>query len=172
MTTNGDAAAKDQVAKDIEKIKQQEAELQLERFDAATVWQLGIAARDLAESRGQKIAVEIRRGNVPAFLWTADSITANNMDWVRKKVNSALYFERSTYWLGIDFKHRGISVTTRYGLPEKDYATDGGCFPLRVKGVGLVGCLTISGLDQRADHGLAIEAVCKVLGKNYAEYSL
>lgn len=166
------AAEVEQAAKDIAKIKEQEAALHLDRLDAETVWRLGTLVREMAVERGHAIAIEIRRGHTPVFLATFDGITANNMDWVRKKANSTLYFERSTYSMGLDFKQRGITVSSRYGLPEKDYATDGGCFPLRVKHVGVVGCLTISGLDQRADHELAVEAICTLLGKNYKELAL
>jgi uncharacterized protein (UPF0303 family) len=158
--------------KDLEKIKAQEAGLHLDRFDAETIWRLGTIARDFAVERGHAIAIEIRRGAIPVFLSTADNTSANNMDWVRKKSNSTLFFERSTYSLGLEFKHRGISVSSRYGLPERDYGTDGGCFPLRLKNAGLVGCITISGLEQRADHELAVESICKLLGKNYNDFAL
>jgi len=160
------------ITADLKKIKEQEASLHLDRFDAKTIWRLGTLAHELAVERGHSIAIEIRRGNMPAFLATSDATTANNMDWVRKKANSTLFFERSTYALGLDFKQRGITVTSRYGLSQSDYATDGGCFPIRVTNVGLVGCLTISGLDQRADHELAIEAICKLTGKNYKDHAL
>ena len=36
----------------------------------------------------------------------------------------------------------------------------------------LVGSVTVSGLPQRADHELAIEALCAVLGRDYAELKL
>jgi uncharacterized protein (UPF0303 family) len=160
------------ITADLKKIKAQEAALHLDRFDAETIWRLGTIVRSLTVERGHAIAIEIRRGAIPVFLATSENTTANNMDWVRKKANSTLFFERSTYSLGLEFKQRGITVTSRYGLPERDYATDGGCFPLRVKHSGLVGCITISGLDQRADHELAVEALCILLGKNYKDHAL
>jgi uncharacterized protein (UPF0303 family) len=55
----------------------------------------------------------------------------------------------------------------RYGLPIADYASHGGCFPLRVVGAGVIGSVTVSGLPERADHQLAVEALCVELGRPF-----
>jgi uncharacterized protein (UPF0303 family) len=57
-------------------------------------------------------------------------------------------------------------------LPISDYASHGGSFPLAVKGAGIVGSVTVSGLPQRADHELVVEALCALLGKDYASLKL
>ncbi len=49
---------------------------------------------------------------------------------------------------------------------------DGGSFPLAVTGAGVVGSVTVSGLPQRADHELVVEALCSVLGRDYAALKL
>jgi uncharacterized protein (UPF0303 family) len=41
-----------------------------------------------------------------------------------------------------------------------------------VKGAGVVGSVTVSGLPQRADHELAVEALCAELGRDYAALRL
>ncbi len=53
-----------------------------------------------------------------------------------------------------------------------DYIEDGGSFPLTVAGVGVVGSVTISGLTDREDHELAVEALCAALGRDYAAVRL
>ncbi len=53
-----------------------------------------------------------------------------------------------------------------------DYATDGGSFPLNVEGAGVVGSVTVSGLPQRDDHNLVVEALCLMLGKDFAALRL
>jgi uncharacterized protein (UPF0303 family) len=54
---------------------------------------------------------------------------------------------------------KNVTLHERYGLPVADYAADGGSFPLHVEGAGVVGSVTVSGLPQRADHDLVVEAV-------------
>ena len=55
----------------------------------------------------------------------------------------------------------------RYGLPLADYAAHGGCFPIRVKGAGVIGSMTVSGLPDRSDHQLAVEVLCLELGRSF-----
>ena len=66
----------------------------------------------------------------------------------------------------------GLSFGERYNLPDADYATHGGCFPINVAGAGIVGCVTISGLPQRDDHNLVVETLCLVTGRDYASLRL
>ena len=68
-------------------------------------------------------------------------------------------------------KMKNDSLEVR-GLPISDYATHGGSFPLTVRGAGIVGSVTVSGLPQRADHELVVEALCGILGHDYAELKL
>ena len=42
-----------------------------------------------------------------------------------------------------------------------DYAPAGGSFPLRIKGAGAVGTITITGMASHEDHALAFEAIEK-----------
>ena len=53
-----------------------------------------------------------------------------------------------------------------------DYAPHGGSFPLIVAGAGVIGSVTVSGLPQRADHELVVEALCAELGADYNALAL
>jgi len=48
--------------------------------------------------------------------------------------------------------------------PAAEFASHGGAFPLTVKGAGVIGVVTVSGLPQRQDHEFVVEALCAVLG--------
>jgi uncharacterized protein (UPF0303 family) len=50
------------------------------------------------------------------------------------------------------------------GLAEADYATHGGAFPIRIKGVPHpIGCVVVSGLPQDEDHQLAASTIAAFL---------
>jgi uncharacterized protein (UPF0303 family) len=72
--------------------------------------------------------------------------------------------------LGLKAKKR--TLFEEYGLPVADYAEHGGSFPLSVAKAGIVGSVTVSGLPQRADHELVVEALCAHLDRDYAELRL
>jgi uncharacterized protein (UPF0303 family) len=153
---------------DLEQIARQEAELELPRLDAETAFALGSRIRALALERGLGIVVEVRRFGQPLFYAALEGTTPDHPEWVRRKANVVARFYCSSYAVGIRERAKGQTLAEGQGLPLADYATHGGSFPLRVKGAGVVGAVTVSGLPMRADHELAVEGLCAVLGKDYA----
>lgn len=157
---------------DLQQIARQERELELPRFDAQTAWELGSRLRTMAAERGLGVVIDVRRFGQPLFYAAMDGTTPDNVEWVRRKSNVVARFHHSSYVAGIKERLKKQTLTESQGLPVADYATHGGSFPLRVAGAGVVGSVTVSGLPQRADHELAIEALCALLGKNYADLKL
>jgi uncharacterized protein (UPF0303 family) len=72
----------------------------------------------------------------------------------------------------LKLKSKNETLADQQGLPVVDYATHGGSFPLAVIDAGVLGSVTVSGLPQRADHELAVEALCGLLGRNFRELQL
>ena len=157
---------------DLQQIAQQERELELSRFDAQIAWELGSRLRAMAAERGLAVVIDVRRFGQPLFYAAMDGTTPDNVEWVRRKSNVVARFHHSSYVAGLKEKRKNQTLTESQGLPIADYATHGGSFPLRVAGAGVVGSVTVSGLPQRADHELVIEALCALLGKNYADLTL
>lgn len=157
---------------DMERVALQERELVLPRLDGEMAWQIGTTLRAMAEERGLRIVADVRRFGQPLFYMALDGTTPDNVEWVRRKGNVVARFHRSSYGVRLGLIKNNENLPEKQGLPVADYAEHGGSFPLRVAGAGVVGSVTVSGLEGREDHGMAVEALCRVLGRDYAELRL
>jgi uncharacterized protein (UPF0303 family) len=160
------------LSEDQERVTLQERELWLTGLDARFAWELGTRIRTLAQERGQAVVIDVRRFGQPLFYAALEGTTPDHPEWVRRKSNVVARFHRSSYAVALKMKGRNSTLTEQQGLPLADYATDGGSFPLAVTGAGVVGSATVSGLPERADHELVVEALCAVLGRDYAKLRL
>ncbi len=155
------------IAEDLARIAQQEQQLQFASFDEHTAWKIGSLLREFAVTRNLPIVIDVRRVNQPLFYSALPGTTPDNVEWVRRKSNLTLRFHRSSYAIGLDTESKSSTLFDRYALPVADYAGHGGCFPIRAVNAGFLGAVTVSGLPQRADHELAVEALCAIIGCNY-----
>lgn len=155
---------------DIALVKKQEQELVLAEFDEKVAFKLGSAIRERALAEGLALVVDIRSWDRQLFFAATAGTSADNAEWVRRKINTVRRFQRASYRLVLE---RGEGpFTPQSGADPADYVIAGGGFPIRVKGAGIVGCLTISGLPGRSDHGVAVAALCDHLGLDRATYAL
>jgi len=157
---------------DLQRIAQQERELELPRLDAQMAWELGSRLRAMAAERRLAVVIDVRRFGQPLFYAAMDGTTPDNIEWVRRKSNVVARFHSSSYVAGLKERLKNETLAESQGLAIADYATHGGSFPLAVAGAGVVGSVTVSGLPQRADHELVIEALCAMLRRDYAELKL
>lgn len=160
------------MSEDLEQIALQERELVLPQFNAKTAWEIGVRLYILASDRHLSVAIDVRRFGQPLFYSALDGTTPDNAEWIRRKSNVVARFHRSSYGIGLKEKIKNETLTESQGLTVADYATHGGSFPLAVAGAGVIGSVTVSGLPQRNDHELVVEALCAVLGKNYSQLRL
>ena len=160
------------LSEDLEQIELQERELCLARLDANVAWALGMQLRTMAADRGLPVVIDVRRFGQPLFYAALEGTTPDNAEWVRRKSNVVARFHRSSYAVGLKLTKKKETLADQQGLPLGDYATHGGSFPLCVSGAGVVGSVTVSGLPQRADHELVVEALCALLDRNYADLKL
>ena len=162
---------------DIAAIRHQEATLILPKFDTETAWQLGTTLRDLALSRGHVLIIDIRRFGNPhqqLFFSALPHTPPDLARWVERKVNVVARLHQSSYLVGLLLKQENRAFSERYGIPhsETDYTPHGGSFPLHVANAGIVGAVTLSGLPQREDHNLVVEALCLLTGHDFASLRL
>jgi uncharacterized protein (UPF0303 family) len=158
------------IPEDLDRIAIQESTIILPAFTPEIAWQLGTLLRDLAIARKYSIVVDVRRFGSPhqqLFYAALEGTAPDNARWVQRKVNTVARMHRSSYRVGLTLALENISFTDRFGLPDADYAAHGGCFPLRVAAAGVVGAVTVSGLPQREDHNLVVEALCILTGHDH-----
>jgi uncharacterized protein (UPF0303 family) len=160
------------IPEDLARIALQEQELQFASFNEETAWSLGARLRSMAVARQMRIVIDVRRFGQPLFYSALPGTTPDNVDWVRRKSNVTARFLRSSYAMGLEMEAKQSNLFDRYGLPVNEYASHGGCFPLRVAHAGVIGSVTVSGLPQRADHELAVEALCAEMGCDYESLRL
>jgi uncharacterized protein (UPF0303 family) len=160
------------LSEDLDRVALQERELNLPHLDAQVAWELGVRLRTMAEARGLAVVIDVRRFGQPLFYSALEGTAPDNVEWVRRKSNVVARFHCSSYAVGLKLKVNNETLTEQQGLPLADYATHGGSFPLIVTGAGVVGSVTVSGLPQRDDHELVVEALCAALGRDYAALRL
>ncbi|MDR7377540.1 uncharacterized protein (UPF0303 family) [Rhodoferax ferrireducens] len=146
----------------LQELLRQEEALQFSHFSNAIALDLGLAIVRAAERASQSVLVDIRFGDLQLFQHAMEGTNPDNVDWVRRKNNVVRRFARSSFYMGTLYRSKGTDFDTATGLDPREYAAHGGAFPLRIRGAGLVGTVTVSGLPQAEDHALAV-AVLKTM---------
>lgn len=154
------------VADDIETIRRQEATLVFDSFDEATAFSIGSAIRERGLAENMPIAIDIRTFDRPLFYAALPGSNASNPDWARRKINVVKRFLKSTYRMVLEQQRPDRTFKIGEGLDIADYVLAGGGFPITVKGAGVIGVIAVSGLPERDDHGVVVDALCGFLGKD------
>ena len=160
------------VKDDIARIVEQEKALVFSAFDEETAFGLGTLLQKLALAEALPIIVDVRFWDRPLFYAALPGSTAANFDWARRKINSVRAYQKSTYRMFLEQGAEARVFGPDHGLDPADYAIAGGAFPIRVKGVGVVGVVAVSGLPQRDDHNLVVRGLCRHLGMDEAALAL
>lgn len=135
---------------------EQEERLQLPRFDHDDAFRLGMLLVERARAGQLALTVDLTRVHQQLFHVALPGTTPDNDHWVRRKTAVVYRFHRSSFYMGVSCRMKGIGLAERFTLDPRDYAAHGGSFPIRVRGVGLVGTVTVSGLPQEEDHRLVV----------------
>jgi uncharacterized protein (UPF0303 family) len=157
---------------DLEIIVRQERELRFETFDVDIAWRVGSRLRQIAIERLLPLVIDVRRFGHPLFYSALAGTNPDNFEWVRRKSNVVARFLTSSYAMGLTLKRDATTLADRFGLASSDYASHGGSFPINVENAGIIGSVTVSGLPQRDDHELVVEALCVELGYEYSKLKL
>ncbi|HEX5942657.1 MAG TPA: heme-degrading domain-containing protein [Anaerolineales bacterium] len=149
----------------LEQLLQAEHELQFVSFDESTAWQIGCQLVELAQKEKLPITIDITRGSHQLFHASLPGTSADNDEWIKRKVRLVYRFGHSSFYMGQLLKSKGKRLEEAYLIPESEYAPHGGCFPIMVKNTGMVGTITVSGLPQEEDHKLVVRAIREYLAQ-------
>ena len=149
----------------LKNLLQEEQELQFTRFNETTAWQIGSQMVEYAMHDNLPITIDITRGQHQLFHASMPGTATDNDEWVKRKVRLVNRFGHSSFYMGQLLKHKGKTIEQSYLISESEFAAHGGCFPIIVKGTGMVGTVTVSGLPQEEDHKLVVESIRAFLTK-------
>lgn len=153
----------------LEDLLLQEQTLQFTHFNNEDAWALGCTLKDTLESQGKNAAIEIYAFGQVIFQYAMNTTTPDNLEWIRRKRNAVLRFGNSSYYLGQYHASKNLDFLDQSHLDAKEYAAHGGAFPIRIKGSGVIGTIAISGLPQKEDHQIIIDATKVYLAQNNAD---
>lgn len=137
----------------------QERDLVLGSLSNDDALELGLWLVGTARERGLPVLIEIRRGTQVLFRAALPGVVPDNDAWAAGKAAVVERFGHATLWHRLRHESAGTDFHTATGLSAETYRAHGGGFPLAVRGTGVVGSLVVSGLPQREDHALVVEAL-------------
>ncbi|HEV2515090.1 MAG TPA: heme-degrading domain-containing protein [Devosia sp.] len=159
-------------ADDIAKIIEQERGLEFSEFSENVAFSLGVRVRERAMRERLGLVVDVRTWDRQMFYAAMPGTTADNPNWVRRKINTTQRLLKSSYRAALEQNREDRLFPANRALDGADYVLAGGAFPIRMKGFGPIGCITISGLHERDDHQVAVDAVAEELGLDKAAFAL
>lgn len=157
---------------EIDRIRQQECALVLDRFDEQVAFEIGTALRLKGIEYGLPIVIDIQSLSRPLFYAALPGSDTSNRDWARRKINVVKRFLRSSYGLMLERAAEDRLFMASEGLDVSDYVLAGGGFPIKVEKGGVIGVVAISGLPDREDHNMIVSALCSYIGRDPASLAL
>ncbi|MCQ4080893.1 heme-degrading domain-containing protein [Streptomyces sp. RB6PN25] len=149
-------------------LKAQEDQLWFDAFDNETAWELGVRLVEAARQRNHALTIDVRRGSQQLFHAALPGTSTDNDLWVERKSLAAARFDCSSYRLAVEAEAGGYAFSSKFGADPARYAAAGGSFPVRVRRVGLVGTVTVSGLPDAEDHAFIIDVLRDFLQRSAA----
>ncbi|MBZ9937375.1 heme-degrading domain-containing protein [Mesorhizobium sp. BR1-1-16] len=149
----------------LDELLEQEERLVFDRFDNETAILLGTRILERARSAKQAVVVDISRGDQRLFYAALAGTSPDNEFWVAGKIAVVKRFGHSSFYVGQKARIRGVDFADASLVDKQQFRAHGGCFPIIVANVGIVGTATVSGLPQAEDHALVVAVIEEVLAE-------
>ena len=165
MGTKPDEARIASLEEKIEALAAQEEALALSGFDEEIAFEIGNRLRERAAALKAPVVIDIRSSARRFYFAALPGSAPDNDEWARRKSNTALRCQAASLLVGLRLEARGRSQWPDAALELKDYSVHGGAFPVRVRGVGVVATIAVSGLPAREDHDMIVSTLAAYLGR-------
>ena len=149
----------------LKQLLQEEETLQFTSFNENDAWKIGNQIVSESMDKDLPITIDITRGTHQVFHASLPGTSADNDEWVKRKVRVVYRFGHSSFYMGQYLKSIKKTIEEVYLLDEGQYAPHGGSFPIIIKNTGVIGTITVSGLAQEEDHKIVIQAIKDYLGE-------
>jgi uncharacterized protein (UPF0303 family) len=136
----------------IASLEAREERLLFTRFDNADSWRLGIAMVAAATERVLPVTTDIRRRGHQLLHVALAGTTAENDSWIDRKVNVVSRSAAASCLVGRRLAASGTALDEALGVGPRLLAAHGGAFPIRIRDVGVVGTVTVSGCRRSDDN--------------------
>lgn len=143
----------------IDSLKSEEQRFIFDTFQKMDYWQLGQCFVQAIQKRSLPVATAIHINDKLVFYYGSEQSTKDQFLWIERKRKACHHFQMSTLMLKLVLESKDKTLAKNYYLDESEYSPFGGSFPIRTKGAGVIGTITLSGLSQMEDHQLIIEVL-------------
>lgn len=149
----------------LQELLDQERRLVFDRFDNDTAITLGTRIIERARQDRLPVVVDISRGDQRLFYAALAGTSPDNEHWVAGKIAVVRRFGHSSFYIGQRARIRGVDFALSSLVDPREFRAHGGCFPILVANVGMVGTATVSGLPQADDHALVVRVIEEFLAE-------
>lgn len=149
----------------LEELIREEEELQFESFSNEMALRIGMEIIDSAKVEGKSVTIDIRIGEQQVFHYACPGTSADNDAWTLRKARIVDRFGHSSFYLEVQLKIAGKTISDCYFLDPSVYAPFNGAFPIRVRGAGVIGSVAVSGLPGDQDHKLITKVLRRIINE-------
>jgi uncharacterized protein (UPF0303 family) len=148
-----------------EQLLEEEAALELSALTNVDAVEIGRIALEIGTERNLPIAIEVRIGEWMVFHASLLGSKPENDGWIARKSRVVYLTHHSSMYERVSAEERSVDWHEEHEVTDETHAIHGGALPLKVRNVGLVGVLVISGLPQVQDHLLGVEILTEFLAR-------
>jgi len=145
-----------------ETLLQQEKDLVFPSFDCDAAHKLGMMLIERARRENKVIVVSISIARQTIFHYALGVLGPNSDNWLRRKANVVYEYHRSSLNFGTKLAMDNSSLEYQ-GRNPADFTVIGGGFPIRVKGLGVIGVVAVTGMPHVEDHEYVTTAIAEYL---------